>query len=409
MLKGIKVRIYPDYLKQTEINKLLGCSRFVYNYSLNLKSTTYKESKTNLSTSDLNKEIIKLKNTDTHIWLKDAHSKVIQQSLIDLDKSYNNFFKNGSGFPKFKSKCDDNKCRFPIDAIIGIKGNRISLTNKLKDLHFKSSVKDEKFLNSNRDIKSVTLSKTKSGKYFLSILIDRPNKVLPETMKMVGIDIGIKDFIVTSDNLRFENIKTIRNNQDKLKQLNRRLSKTTKGSKNREKARIKLAKYNEKLKNIKINYLHNIVNTLLNENQVVVREDLNVVGMLKNHRLSRSIQELSIGEFKRILDYKSNWYDRTIIVIDRWFASSKICNCCKVKNTKLKLSDRTWTCICGIKHDRDLNASNNILEEGIKIGLSKPKFKPVENIFGNQDDLMDVVCSTNQEVESVKIDNVFEV
>ena len=244
-----------------------------------------------------------------------------------------------------------------------------------------------------KDIKSGTLSKNKIGHYYFSILIDRENtKTLPKTDKIIGIDLGIKDFIVDSNGNSFENIKVIRNNEKKLKKLHRNLSKKKDGSNNKEKCRKKLAKFNLKLHNIKENYLHTIVNQLLNENQVIVIEDLNVKGLLKNHCLAKSIQELSLYRFKEILTYKTNWYGRDIIEIDRFYPSSKLCSCCGYKNKELTLSDRTWFCPeCGSNHNRDYNAAINIKNEGIRIlniGLSSPELTLQES---------DNVCSVNEE------------
>jgi putative transposase len=298
-----------------------------------------------------------------------------------LEKAYSSFFNNGAGFPKFKSKKDNtHSCRFPSDAFMGVNGNRISLIKQLKDIHFKCSRKDEVYLNKNQDIvRSITLTKTNSNKYYLSVLIDKPNKILPKPSNdVIGIDLGIKDFIVDSKGNHYENIKIIRNNEKKLIKLHRQLSKKEKGSKNRNKARIKLAKVYNKLHNIKENYLHDVSNQLLNDNQVIVMEDLNVKGMLKNHNLAKSIQELSLSEFKSKLKYKSEWYGRDVIEIDRFYPSSKLCNCCGHKYKDLKLSQREWVCSsCGTKHDRDINAAINIENEGrriLKIGLSSPEF-----------------------------------
>jgi putative transposase len=308
----------------------------------------------------------------------------LQQSLINLDKAYKNFFKEKKGFPKFKSKHQKQSVRFPVDAISGVNGNRINIINDLKDIHYKCSKNDEKYLNKNQGlIKSGTLSKTKSGNYYFSILIDKPNKTLtPPINEIVGIDLGIKTFVMTSEGRSYDNLKIKRNNKEKLKRLNQLLSRKQKGSKNKEKTRKKLAKFHEKLNNQKEYYLHSIVNQLLNENQVIVMEDLNVKGMMKNHKLAKSIQELSLNRFKEILKYKAGWYKREMIFVDRWFASSKLCSCCDHKNDELTLKDREWVCTqCGTKHDRDLNAAINIRNEGnkIKIGLSSPKLTPLES------------------------------
>ena len=247
----------------------------------------------------------------------------------------------------------------------------MTLTSELKNIKFSCSEKYANYLEKHKNnVKSATLTKTKSGNYHLSILIDGDMmKALPEAKNdIAGIDLGIKTFIIDSEGCEYENIKIKRNNSKKLAKLQRGLSKKQKGSKNRGKQRIKLAKFYEKLNNIKQEYLHKISNKLLNENQVIVIEDLNVKGMMKNHNLAKSIQELSLYDFKSKLLYKANWYGRTVVEIDRFFASSKLCNCCGYKNTELKLSDREWKChSCNTIHDRDLNAAINIKKEGERI------------------------------------------
>ena len=380
MLKAIKVRLYPNQDQEDYISNLLGCCRFAYNSCLDYKIKTYNETKENVSFGKLGKHLVRLKQNEETSWLKNAHSKVLQQTLINLDQAYKSFFKNGSGFPKFKSKHESKQsCRFPNDAIGKIYGNRINIIKPLKDIHFKCSKRDEKHLNKHQDkIKSATLSRTKSGNYYFSILLDIPTqKELKESNKQIGLDVGIKDFIVDSNGNKYENIKIKRNNQKKLAKLHRSLSKKVKGSNNRNKARIKLSKFYEKLSNKKEYYLHQVSNQILSENQTVVIEDLNVSGMLKNHKLARSIQELSLFRFKEMLIYKAKWYGRDLIQIDRFFPSSKLCSCCGHKNKELELKDRSWKCSeCGTEHDRDFNAAKNILNEGLRIlniGLSSPE------------------------------------
>jgi putative transposase len=343
--------------------------------------------------SDLGKKLTNMKLE--YEWLKNVHSKVLQQSLLNLNTAFNNFFRGIKqhkkiGFPKFKSKKDNKySCRFPVDAIMGIKGNRINIIQKLNDIHFKCSIKDEKYLNKNqKDIKSGTLSKTKSGKYYFTVLIDRDNDERNNIInESIGLDLGIKDFIITSEGETFNNIKIKRNNSKKISRLHRRLTKKVKGSKNKEKCRIKLAKYYEKLSNIKDYYLHSVSNKIINENQIVCIEDLNVKGMMSNSKLSKSIQELSLGRFVDILEYKGLWYGREIVKVGRFYASSKTCSCCGHKNEGLKLSDRKWVCDnCGTEHDRDYNASLNIKNEGLriykeKIGLSSPELTPLESSY----------------------------
>ena len=406
MLKAIKIRLYPNKNQEIYISKLLGSYRYIYNNCLNKKINSYKENKTTETLTTLGKYFHNelLKNEEL-IWLKEHNTKVLKQSIINMLDSYNNFFKNNSGFPKFKSKHDNKlSCRFPLEAISkrnDFLTNKITLTGELKNIKFKCSDEHKEYLNKYKiNIKSATLSKTKSGDYFLSILIDGDlTKKLKDANNIIAIDLGIKDFIVDSNGNRYENIKIKRNNKKKLIKLNRNLSKKQKGCKNKEKARIKLAKYNNKLNNIKENYLHHVTNQLLNENQVIVMEDLNVKGMMKNHNLAKSIQELSLYRFKEILKYKAEWYGRDIIEINRFFPSSKLCSTCGTKNDKLTLKDREWTCTsCNTVHDRDVNAAFNILNEGKrtlknKIPIRDGKLTPLETsgyavdelgkIFGN--------------------------
>ncbi|MFA5460301.1 MAG: RNA-guided endonuclease TnpB family protein [Candidatus Paceibacterota bacterium] len=388
MLKAIKIKLYPNNEHLIYINQLIGTNRFIYNNCLNFKINQYKENKKSTNLKDTNNHVKLLKNDLT--WIKDSHSKVIQQTLINLETAYKNFFKNNKGFPKFKSKKDKQSVRFPVDAIIGIQGNRINLIKKLYDIHFKCSRKDEIYLNKNQNkIKSATLSKTKTNEYYLSILIDGDLKILKKSDNLIsGIDLGIKDFIVTSEGQKYENLKFKSSNNKKLRKLQKDLSRKEKGSINREKVRIKLAKLHEKINNRKEYYLHSVVNKLLGENQVIVIEDLNVKGMLKNHCLAGSIQELSLYRFKEILKYKASWYGREVFEISRWFPSSKLCSCCGYKNKELTLKDRKWKCpSCGCILDRDLNAAINIRNEGIKtikVGMSLPEFKLMET--SNVDD-----------------------
>ena len=376
MLKAIKVKLYPNEDQIIYMNKLLGTSRFVYNQCLNYKITEYQSNKKSTSFGETGKFLTSLKFEFE--WIKESHSKVLQQQLINLDRAYKNFFKQGNGFPKFKSRHENQSCRFPVDAISSIKGNRINIINALKDIHYKCSKADESYLNHKQsDIKSATLSKNKCGVYYFSILIDRSNKTLTKPKNsIIGLDLGIKDFIITSEGQHYENLKSKRNNQIKLARVHRELSRKQKGSNHQKQARIRLAKTYNKLNNIKEYYLHSITNQLLSENQTIVIEDLNVSGMLKNHRLARSIQELSLNRFKTMLMYKAEWYGREVIQVSRWFPSSKLCSCCGYKKDDLTLKDRSWVCPeCNSLHDRDLNAAINIKNEGykIKIGLSSPE------------------------------------
>lgn len=388
MLRAVKIRLYPNKTQKEYIAKLLGSYRFVYNQCLALKKEKYLEDKTSLGLKQLGNYFHQeLTKSEKHTWLQEHNTKVLKQSIMNLMEAYKRFFVNGNGFPKFKSKHDNqHSCRFPVEAISrrnDYSTFKLTLTSDLKNIKFKCSDKYANYLTKHKkNIKSATLTRTKSGKYFLSILVDGDlMKELPKPKNgIIGIDLGIKTFIVDSNGNEYDNIKIKRNNQKKLAKLHRELSRKQKGSSNKEKCRVKLAKFYEKLNNKKENYLHHITNQLLDENQVIAMEDLNVSGMLKNHHLAKSIQELSLYGFKSKLIYKAEWYDRHIVEIDRFYPSSKLCSVCGHKNNKLKLKDREWTCPdCKTKHDRDKNAATNIENEGKRIiGHRLSEFTPVE-------------------------------
>ena len=381
MLKAIKIRLYPNAEQVAFINKQLGCCRFVYNKCLEHRKESYQTHNISISSTECLHHIVNLKSE--YEFLTEVNSKVLRQSVRDMNRAFDNFFKLHRGYPKFKSKKDNKQsCRFPKDAFIGICGNRIDLIKALKDIHFKCSRKDEKYLNRNQDkVSSLTLTKDCSGNFYLSILIDKPHDYRDHTNNVVGIDLGIKTFVVTSNAEVFDNLHIKKSESRKHKRLHRQLSKKQKGSNNKEKSRIKLAKLYNKITNRKQYYLHQVSNALINDNQVICMEDLNVKGMMKNYKLADSVQEMNFGELRRILEYKAKWYSRELVFVDRWFPSSKRCNHCGYINKGLKLSDREWICPeCGNIIDRDYNAALNILEEGLRIiGLSSPEYTPAEN------------------------------
>lgn len=381
MLKAIKIRIYPSDVQKQFISKQLGCCRKVYNLLLDYRKSEWEQNNKSVGLKELGKYLTNLKKEGDYSYLNEVHSKVLQQSMQDLNSAYNNFFNSLKtnkpvGYPRFKTKHDNKQsCRFPIDIFNRkdykcdkVKGNKITLIKQLSNIHFKCSKKDEKYLNKNQQfIRSVTLIKTCAEKYFLSILIDYQIVKYDQLDTVIGLDLGIKDFIVDSNGNRFENKHFYKNKEKRLKFLQKQLSRKQKGSNNRNKTRIKIAKLYEKITNQRNNYLHQLTSMLVNENQVICIEDLNVKGMLQNHKLSKSIQELSLYEFRRQLEYKCRFYGRQLIVIDRFYPSSKICNHCGYINTSLKLSEREWICPeCGQIIDRDYNAALNILDKGLR-------------------------------------------
>ena len=376
MLKAVKIRLYPNATQATQINKLLGCYRVVYNQCLNKKIKSYEENKISENQTTLGHFIHhELLKDDNFLWLREQNTKVLKQALIDMLNAYKNFFEKHTGYPKFKSKKDNKQsCRFELGAIS--KRNvytdyKLSLAN-IKNVKFRCNKKYADYLQKHKDnIRQATLSKLPCGEYWLSILVDGDlNRAPKQTKECVGIDLGIKDFVVTSDGEVFENLHFKKNESQRIIRLQKQLSRKQKGSNNRNKARIKLAKAYKKITDKKQYYLHQITNYLIDENQVICMEDLNVKGMLRNHKLAESIQELNFGEFRRMLEYKAKWYGRHLVFIDRFYPSSKTCNECGYVNKTLKLSDRVWICPdCGKIIERDYNAALNILDEGKRILL----------------------------------------
>lgn len=374
MLKAIKIRLYPNKTQESKLNSLLGSYRFVYNQCLAFKKQRYESEKLNTNLSDLGHYFHQdLRNE--YEWLTEHNTKVLKQSIINLEQAYTNFFNQGKGFPRFKSKHDEQKARFPQEAVASKTfdevSSRLNLTKTIKGLKFECSDRDRNYLYVNKEkIKSVTITKKKCGHFYATILIDGDllRNITPATDKSVGIDLGIKSLLTLSDGTSIENPKWIRNNEKQLNKLQKQLSKKQKGSNNRNKLRIRLAKKHEQIKNQKQDFLHNITTKIINENQIIILEDLNVSGMMKNHKLAKSIQELGLYEMRRQLEYKSSWYGRELVFIDRFFPSSKTCSCCGWKNNNLKLSDREFICEeCGLVIDRDENAAINIENEGLRL------------------------------------------
>lgn len=352
MLRAIKIRLYPNKTQEQTLQKVLGCYRFVYNYMLARKQEAYKTDKTNLGLTQLSKYFYnELRKDEQYAWLKEQNTRVIQQAIRQMLSAYDKFFKQHNGFPKFKSKKDKQSTLFPRGTISKkntFDTRKITLTTKLKDISFRCSdlyfKRLQKYKNS---IRRATLSKTKSGNFFLSILIDMNDNELNKFNKTsldVGIDLGIKDFVITSDGNVFDNKRFYIKDEKRLIKLQRQLSKKRKGSNNRNKQRIKLAKVFESITNKKENYIHSVVNELLSQYDTVYMEDLNVQGMMKNHKLAKAIQEVGFFKFKTVLSIKALQNDKKVVLVDRFYPSSKTCSKCGYINSDLKLKDRYWCC-----------------------------------------------------------------
>lgn len=373
MLRAVKIRLYPNKTQEQTLNKVLGCYRFVYNQMLARKQNAYKADKTNLKVTDLSKWFHgTLLKDDQYTWLKEQNTKVMKQAIRQMDGAYQKFFKQHNGFPKFKSKKDKQSALFPYEAISKhntFETRHISLTTPLKNIKFRcSDLYFSRLQKYNKNIRSATLSKTKSGNFFLSILIEMKDtelKKFEHTNKQVGIDLGVKDFVITSDGEVFENKHFFKKEEKQIKKLQRQLSKKVKGSNNGKKAQIRIAKLFERIVNKKDAYIHYVTNELLSYFDTIFMEDLNVQGMLRNHHLAKAIQEVGFYKFKETLVNKALVNDKQVVFIDRFYPSSKTCSVCGYKKRDLRLSDREWACPkCGTKHDRDINAAVNILLYG---------------------------------------------
>ena len=363
MFKAYKYRLYPNNKQQILLNKHLGSVRFVYNWALEEKMKKYKLEEKNISGVDLKKQLVNLKNNEETKWLKEINSQSLQEAIVHLDKAFTRFFREKRGFPKFKRK--HRKQSFSCPQNVKIDFNNLIV--KLPKIGEIKTIFSRKFKGK---VKTCTISKTSTNKYFISILVDTPEefkvKVKIKKEKAIGIDLGIKDFLITSNGDKIDNPKYFRKNLYKLRKLQRKISKKKKGSNNRKKANFKVARMHEKIKNQRTDFLQKLSTKLIRENQTICLEDLNVSGMMKNHKLAKAIASASWSEFSRMLEYKAEWYGVNIFKINRFAPSSKMCNKCGWVNKELKLSDRQFKCAeCGYEEDRDINAARNILDFGL--------------------------------------------
>ena len=381
MLKSYKYRIYPNYIQKDQMSKIFGQVRFVYNLGLETKISNYKGNKNNMSCFDLIKQMVELKNTDAP-WLKDSPSQALQMSLKNLDNAYNNFFK-GNGFPKFKKKYGKQSFQLPQNVHLS-KNNRQIFIPKLKmvDIDLHREFKGE--------IKTVTVSKSITNKYYVSILVEtnikKHNKKPILTPTSVGIDLGIKDFVIMSDGKKFENKDFFKSSMKQLRVEQRSLSRKKKGSNHYLKQKMIVALLHEKIKNKRQDYLHKISKYLIDNYDTICMENLNVKGMstsckpkqdengkyLHNGQstksgLNKAILDMGWSEFKTIIEYKCDWYGKNLSIIGRFEPSSKSCSLCGFIKRDLSLNDREWICPkCGVKHDRDVNAAINIRNFGLR-------------------------------------------
>jgi len=363
--KAFKYRIRPNEKQKAQLAQIFGNNRFIYNLALHTKIDAYKSNaKANLSEGDLSKMLPDLKKE--HEWLKLAPAQSYQQTIKNMLTAYDHFFKvkvKGGGFPKFKRKHHRQSFRIPQG--VKIKGNRLLITGFQKDNSLKIIVDRPH----HGKIKSVTISKTSTEKYFASILceIEKPDPK-PSTGKSIGLDLGLKDLMIGSDGSSYDNPRIFRKYEKQLATAQRHLSRKAKGSRRFEKQKLKVARIYEKITNSRKDYLHKVTTELVNNFDVICTESLNIRGMVKNKKLSKSISDASWGGLIRMLEYKADWYSRSILKAHPFFASSQLCSSCGYKNDKVKdLKVRAWQCPeCGFEHHRDINAAKNLKSECLK-------------------------------------------
>ena len=362
MNKSFKIRIYPNKEQQILIDKTFGCTRFVYNFILNLKQKLYKNFNINLNFACMSKVLTEIKKHKQ--WLKEVDAVALQQSLKDLDNAYQRFFSD-NGYPKFKSKRDKNSYRTNSKTISLNQDNYKIKIPKIGWIKFKDKYKFNNLIK----ICNITISKNSSGEYFASISAEVNIKTFAKTKKSCGIDLGLKDFCILNDGTKFNNPKFLVNNQKRLRLLQQNLSRKIYGSKNYLKAKVKLAKFHEHIANCRKDFLHKISIFLVKNYDIICTETLRIKNILKNHKLAKAVSDVSWYKFCRQLEYKCLWYDKKFVQIDTYFASSQICSNCGFKNINIKnLNVREYDCpVCGIHHDRDINAAKNILNQGLNL------------------------------------------
>jgi len=358
-----KFRLKPTKDQEVLLNKHFGSVRYAYNYFLNQRKEEYLNNKKSITYNQQSKILTQLKTGEETEWLKEVNSQSLQYSLKCLDQAYQNFFNKRTQFPKFKSRKSRNS--FTCPQFVSYDKNKIIIPK------FREGIKMIMERNIKGKIKKATLSKTPTGKYFVSILTEKEYTPSVKTNQSVGIDLGIKDFLVLSNGTKIKNHRFLKHYERLLTKNQKHLSRKTKGSNRYEKQRIKAAKIHEKITNSRMDLIHKTTLNLVNQFDIIYLEDLNVKGMMKNHKLAKAIGDVSWSKFIETLTYKAEWNKKEIIHIDRFFPSSKTCSKCGWINNSLTLKDRTWTCTdCGEVLDRDFNAAINILNEGCRKNIS---------------------------------------
>ena len=375
MIKAYKYKILPSEEQKQLLNKFFGCARYIYNWGLNIKTQSYKESGKSVSYNDLAKQLTSLKRKEETAFLCECTNESLQQSLRNLENAFTGFFRKKAKYPNYKSK---KKSKDSIKFINCVHFDFNEWKIKIPKIGWVKLCKNRIWNQATCKQGTVTVSKDKCGTYWISVNIDnqqsKQNKKLIKTETTVGIDLGIKDYAVLSNGTKYSNPKHLDKSQKMLAHWQKAFARTKQGSNRHEKARLQVAKCYRKITNQRNDFIHKLSTDLVKKYDTICLEDLNVKGMEQNHNLAKAISDAAWGEFVRQLAYKSEWYGKNVVFIGRYEPSSKLCHCCGYVNKELKLSDREWVCpVCGEKHDRDINAAINIkkiaLEKQNLIGL----------------------------------------
>jgi putative transposase len=347
--KAFRYRLYPNQQQAAALTVQFGHARFVYNWALATRKEHYQQQGHGLSYYELKRQLTALKHEPEHAWLQEADSQVLQAKVEDLDRAYRNFFAHRARYPRFKSRKGAQSIRYPQR--FQFNGNRVYLPKV-------GWVKVVLHRLLEGTAKSLTVSKTKSGEYYVSVQCEVEPDVPVNTGPVVGVDLGLHHFAVLSTGEKIEHPQCLRQSERRLQRLQRRLSRKQKGSRNREKARLQLARQHEHVARQRQDFLHKLSHRLVSTHSVIKLEDLNVAGMVQNHTLAKSISDSGWGAFGRMCEYKAPWYGAVVERVDRFYPSSKTCHVCGLVNDDLQLSHRIWTCAhCGTVHDRDHNAA----------------------------------------------------
>ena len=369
MVRGFQYRFYPTPEQKIALAKTFGCARHVYNWALNLRSTAWSERQERTSYGQTSAALTELKRQPEMGWLNEVSCIPVQQSLRHLQTAYVNFWQNGAAYPSFKKRGNRQSAEFTRSGFQW-KNGQLTLA-KIGKLDIRWS------RHFSAEPSTVTVSCTPAGRYYVSFRVDEPLPVTPEAIGQIGIDLGLTVFAAFSDGGKHHAPRPLRRKMAQLKRAQKALSRKRKGSRNRNKARLRVAKIHQRLSDIRRDDLHQLSTRLVRENQTIAVEDLNVLGMMANHTLAGSISDSGWGEFVRMLKYKCEWHGRTFVRINRFYPSSKLCWVCGFRSDSMPLDVREWRCpACGVAHDRDVNAAINILAAGLAVTACGGSVRP---------------------------------